>query len=684
MAKVRRSSGGIGCVLKFGIAWAVLLLVALVLVNSYLHPWAAPQLGSRGASPEDHDRKADVPSEVGPGEAVSVPPAAPPQPPHQPQQPLLRKGAGKGLSALASASTSVVARDGGDLEDNCPRPPPRDKDSEVASLVTGVLPDADNDHMHGRLMAAVTGELAHPTPLPKGGLNREQKREAHKGQCFNAAKSDSLPLDRDAPDRRSSACNVLHARYRSNGPLPSASIVMVFHNEIASVLLRGVHSVLNHSPPDLLVEIILVDDASVPDPTRFSEERWNRLHEPLVEYIKQLPKVRLVQLGERRGLMLARMEGAWRATGEVVVFLDSHIEATAGWLEPLLARIREDRKHVVVPSIDSIEFDNFGYEGNSGLGVLGFSWTLGQRPEALPRGDPSKPFKSPIMAGGLFAAHRAYFLHLGGYDDGMRFYGGEEMEIGFRTWQCGGDIEFIPCSHVFHVFRNSVYWQGTDSGGVAYKVPGMDITRNKLRTAAVWMDEYAKLVEYASPPLNNGFNLGDLEKRHELRRKLQCKPFKWYLEHVVPKMYAPDATNLRAGALKNDKLNGCVDTMGGDQPGLYPCHGQHGTQGLVMDGEGLVRVPILMYEQCMTVQGSSIPRKLVLRPCPHSMHHSRDDLRWTLDATTGAFSVHLDGSGDRWCLEAMSKGTSKSPVDVHVMPCTPEVGPMQRWEWMTW
>jgi len=521
--------------------------------------------------------------------------------------------------------------------------------------------------------------------MPRGGLSPEAKREAHKGQCFNALMSDSLPLDRDQPDRRSSQCKELHDGYSAQGALPTASVVMVFHNEIASVLLRSVHSVLNHSPPDLLVEIILVDDASTPDPTRFSQDRWHRLQEPLTEYVSQLPKLRLVRLGERRGLMLARMEGAWRATGEVVVFLDSHIEATPGWLEPLLARIHEDRSHVVVPSIDSIDFDNFAYEGSSGLGVLGFSWTLGQRPESIGR-DPVKPLKSPIMAGGLFASDRAFFLHLGGYDDGMRFYGGEEMEIGFRTWQCGGDIEFIPCSHVFHVFRNSAFWQGKDSGGVAYKVPAADITRNKLRTAAVWMDEYSKLVEYASPPLPAGMTLGDLEPRRKLREKLQCKSFRWYLDNVAPKMFAPEANGLRAGALRNPATNACLDTLGGNEPGLYPCHGQHGTQGLVMDGNGLVRIPLLMYEQCLAVHKKHDDKKhddqkLILKPCSNG--HAAKDMLWHLDEASGAFSLEQSG-GSKVCLEAMEHQTPKSPFDVKVVPCSSPLSRLQMWNWQAW
>mmetsp|Transcript_4701 Transcript_4701/g.10134 ORF Transcript_4701/g.10134 Transcript_4701/m.10134 type:complete len:712 (+) Transcript_4701:33-2168(+) len=554
-------------------------------------------------------------------------------------------------------------------ENNAPFPGPRPGDTEERSQMPEILPGADSEHMHGLLGRSDSGEESiPPTPLPPGGLTNDDRRDAHRGFCFNSRVSDSLSLDRHQSEVRSNACQKLHSSYKTMD-LPTASVVIVFHNEAFSILVRSIHTVLNHAPPHLLKEVIVVDDASVPVEDRFYEKHWKRLQEELRDHLMKLPKVLLVRVKERRGLMVARMEGIWRASAEVTVFLDSHIEATPGYLEPMLARIKEtDGKSVVVPSIDTIGAEDFHYRQGGGLTVLGFSWTLGQMPTSGDNGpDGTRAARSPVMAGGLLASDRKWFLKLGGYDLDMRLYGGEEMEIGFRTWMCGGAIEYVPCSHIGHVFRTPAYWQGQ-----VYKVPGEEISRNKLRTAKVWMDDYSKLVEYATAPLPESLPIGDLSGRQELRSKLQCKDFNWYIQEVVPNMFAPKlSSDAKGGCLRNKVRDACVDTLGGSGKGqelaTYPCHFQHGTQALVLDSDGLVRLPQTGYRECMAVSGD----KVVQTKCS-----SNPSKLWTWEESTGLFKLRNSDN----CLTFVDKQHPKSPFSVGVQACSEDTQE-QIWTW---
>ena len=38
---------------------------------------------------------------------------------------------------------------------------------------------------------------------------------------------------------------------------------------------------------------------------------------------------------------------------------------------------------------------------------------------------------------------RDYFLSLGGYDPGLLVWGGENFELSFKVWQCGGKFLHI-------------------------------------------------------------------------------------------------------------------------------------------------------------------------------------------------------------------------------------------------
>lgn len=171
------------------------------------------------------------------------------------------------------------------------------------------------------------------------------------------------------------------------------------------------------------------------------------LGEKLNNFVKMEPKIKIVRHTKREGLIRARMTGANSASGEVLLFLDSHCEVNLGWLEPLLERIAINRSNVVCPVIDVISLDKLMYSTIRGPpGVRGgFSWQLQFKWKKIPeyeqkrRGhDETREVYSPTMAGGLFAIDRRYFFEIGAYDLGMDIWGGENLEISFRVciWVC--------------------------------------------------------------------------------------------------------------------------------------------------------------------------------------------------------------------------------------------------------
>ncbi|CAN7947233.1 unnamed protein product [Ixodes hexagonus] len=277
-------------------------------------------------------------------------------------------------------------------------------------------------------------------------LNGAEQREADDQFSlagFNVYVSDRIPLNRSLEDLRTLPCQA--KRYPKD--LPSVSVVITFYNEILSALLRTVYSVVNRSPRRVLSEIILVDDYS----------DLSQVKGQLYRYLKRHFRpgfVKLLRLPRREGLIRARLAGAKEASGQVLVFLDSHCEATRQWLEPLVTVVNDDPTTIASPIITIIDEQTFAHEGSNMEYVpLGsFKWdgdfTWVRPPPGWRSPDQTAPVRSPTIAGGLFAVDRTYFFQMGGYDPGMNGWGGENLELSFRMWMCGGRLVVVPCSHV--------------------------------------------------------------------------------------------------------------------------------------------------------------------------------------------------------------------------------------------
>uniref|UniRef100_A0A158Q6R2 Polypeptide N-acetylgalactosaminyltransferase n=1 Tax=Elaeophora elaphi TaxID=1147741 RepID=A0A158Q6R2_9BILA len=496
------------------------------------------------------------------------------------------------------------------------------------------------------------GEMGEPVLVDK---TLPEVKAAMRDYGFNTYVSDMISLNRSIPDVRMDECKYWH--YPED--LPTVSVVIAFHNEGWTPLLRTVHSVLLRSPPHLIKEVIMVDDFSDKD----------HLKSPLDVYVKQFNgKVKLIRNSEREGLIRTRNIGAKEAVGDVVIFLDAHCEVNVNWLPPLLAPIRQNRKVMTVPIIDGIDKDDWSYRivyksadshyrGIFEWGLL-YKETEISKQELARRKHNSEPFRSPTHAGGLFAINKKWFEELGYYDPGLQIWGGEQYELSFKIWQCGGGILFVPCSHVGHVYRSHMPYRFGKLTGKPV------ISTNMLRVIKTWMDEYEKYYYIREPQAKRG-SAGDISSQLELRKSLNCRSFKWYMENVaydVLVSYPLPPENHVWGEAKNHATGKCIDTMGRRVPGIVgatSCHGFGMNQLIRLNKKG----QLTQGEWCITPENEI----LITNHC----------VKGTVDGpfTYDEKSEQIITSG--LCLTvAESMSSSKLSIE----KCDPE-NQWQKWKW---
>lgn len=336
--------------------------------------------------------------------------------------------------------------------------------------------------------------------------------------------------------------------------MPTVSVIMTTQNEPDNWVSISVESILARTPPSLLKEIIVVDDNGKPGHHGLPDNIRKNVDEAEWDYIQGLsPKVKVIHHDDREGCARSRLTGAKAASGEVFMFVDSHIEMESStWYHHLVVPIMENPHTIAMQLIDIIDdLGSKGYGDGVGMGQYGIVNTefwfgyqgdrFGDYMEPIDASNfteleieerkkmkylaekPSvrEPYETPFGPGSLFAIRADEFWRLGGYDEGLYVWGGENTEMAFKMWMCGGRMLMVPCSRVGHMYRQHKESDGrgalsrwpptlpqemTDRLGCAYKngtYTGKFIvlrhpadnftritTRNNLRVMETWVGDH--------------------------------------------------------------------------------------------------------------------------------------------------------------------------------------------------
>ncbi|XP_052098989.1 polypeptide N-acetylgalactosaminyltransferase 13-like [Mytilus californianus] len=305
--------------------------------------------------------------------------------------------------------------------------------------------------------------------------------------------------------------------------------------------------------------------------------------------------VKIIRNPTRQGLIKSRMNGWRNSTGEVIVFFDSHMEVNIDWLQPLLSVIKQDRRTIAMGNLDYIQADTFEYQFYRRDHIVRyvFDWSLyfwesRFRPDQYgPKAEDMRP--GAVMVGPAMAVDSKYFREIGAYDEGMKIWGGENLELPWRVWMCGGKMVHMPCSHVGHIARPQ-----------PYSFPlGRRKTElyNYKRAVDVWMDPAYKKFVYDFFPEMKNMDAGDISERLTIKEKLKCKKFTWYLENVRPELLVYDKNVFAWGSAKNMLHDTCLDNNGyllTYEEDVYSkrCTGQLSKQGFSWTRDKLLRTTL--------------------------------------------------------------------------------------------
>ena len=189
-------------------------------------------------------------------------------------------------------------------------------------------------------------------------------------------------------------------------------------------------------------EIVVADNGSTDESVAFMEQSF--------------PDVKLIRFGQNYGFTGGYNRALAQLDSTYYLLLNSDIEVTRGWLEPLMKEIEnDDRTAACTPKImDFNHRSRFEYAGAAGgfIDRYGYAFCRGRIFDYLEedRGQFDDPIEVFWGSGACLLIRAGLYRKAGGLDNNF-FAHMEEIDLCWRLRRMGYRIRYVPDSTVYHV-----------------------------------------------------------------------------------------------------------------------------------------------------------------------------------------------------------------------------------------
>lgn len=178
-----------------------------------------------------------------------------------------------------------------------------------------------------------------------------------------------------------------------------------------------------------LWEVVISDNGSTDETVKIAES-WS----------SRLPGLRIVDSSDRRGVSHAKNVGAKAARGRLILTCDADDVVAPGWIEAMAG------------AAETCDVIGGAREAETLNSPVVQHWRSVDARSRLPIGVGFLPY----AVGSNFGCRREVFVQLGGWDESVFAYGGEDVDFSWRAQMAGFKLCYEPNARIAYRLRDDL------------------------------------------------------------------------------------------------------------------------------------------------------------------------------------------------------------------------------------